>query len=157
MKLWKLIPAAFEQPKQIRIDSEKHKSAADNPYAREIFISKTNVREIVSNASETNPRSKTWDTHKRNKQEKLYLDRLYRFYVEEPKYRIREPLHQLRFVSSYYEYRFFLALKKPLYSEIEYTNYLKQLQAAGLEECMVSMRKKNLLLKLEDNVVSQVI
>ncbi|XP_053691887.1 uncharacterized protein LOC128740374 [Sabethes cyaneus] len=154
---------ASKEPKQVRIDSfvlEKQKavakSPADNPYAREIFMCKTNVREIVTKATEENPRSQTWDARKRRKQEKVYLDRLYRSYVEEPKYRIREPLHQLRFVNSYYEYRFFLALKKPLCSEIEYANYMKQLQLAGVKECMVRMRKKNLLLKLEDNVVAQV-
>ncbi|XP_055547159.1 uncharacterized protein LOC129731304 isoform X2 [Wyeomyia smithii] len=135
---------------------KKTTTPSDNPYAREIFMSKTNVEEIVQALTKENSKSQLWDAHKRHKKEKGYRERLYRFYAEEPKLRVRDPLYKLQFRSSYYQYRFFLALKKPLYSEAEYKTYLMQLQAAGMRECMVNMRKNNIVLKLEDKIIPQV-
>ncbi|XP_055641972.1 uncharacterized protein LOC129778856 [Toxorhynchites rutilus septentrionalis] len=126
---------------------------ADNPYAREIFMCKTNVRDIAKGVVESQQK---YDPLKKEQMIKGFRDKLYRFYANEPKYRIRDPLHRLRFESCYYEYRFYLALNKPLDSEEEYQEYLAQLTDAGVSECWVRMKDRNLLLKHEEAVVAQV-
>ncbi|XP_055599407.1 uncharacterized protein LOC129748734 [Uranotaenia lowii] len=127
----------------------------ENHYAREIFWSKTNVRDVARRAV-IRIYGSDLSEEKLNSKTNHHWKKLYRNFVNDPKYRIREPLNELRFESSYYEYRFFLALNKPLRSEEEYQHYRSLLATAGVEECFVTMRKANLLLKYEDSIIRKV-
>lgn len=122
---------------------------ADNPYAQEIFMCKTNIRDVAKENAEQRGCATT------EKVLRPFRKKLYRLYASEPKDRIRDPLDKVRFVSPYYEYRFFLALNKPLYSEEQYQEYKELLNAAGIAESWVSMRKHNRLLLYEDVIIKK--
>ncbi|XP_065075838.1 uncharacterized protein LOC135699485 [Ochlerotatus camptorhynchus] len=122
---------------------------ADNQYAQEIFMCKTNIRDIAREIAERRGCDQS------EKVLRPFRKKLYRLYASDPKTRIREPLDMVRFESQYYEYRFFLALNKPLHSEEEYQEYREQLEAAGVAESWVSMRKHNRLLKYEGMIVKK--
>lgn len=126
----------------------------DNPYAREIFFCKTNIREISRQVvmEQTN----CTDPADIEAAAKSFRYKLFQGYVEKPHYRIREPLDKLKFENEYYEYRLHLALAKEMCSEEDYQDYKEQLDASGLSECWVNMRKDNLLLVHEDKVLKTV-
>ncbi|XP_058447513.1 uncharacterized protein LOC131427936 [Malaya genurostris] len=126
-------------------------SLADNLYAKEIFMNKSNVREVAREMVVSSVKDKNT-----NAMERIIIksqNNIYRRFANEPKYRIRETYEKVRFVSPYYEYRFYLALHKPLKSEEEYQDYLNKLKESGMKECWVDMRQRNILLKLEASVV----
>ncbi|XP_058818096.1 uncharacterized protein LOC131681358 [Topomyia yanbarensis] len=131
------------------------KTPADNMYARELFMSKTNIRDVAREVV-VSTLKKSYDSNTLEKIIRKHRETLYRGFADNPKYRIRDPLHLVRFESPYYEYRFFLALNKPLRSEEEYYDYRTTLQDAGVTECWVNMRKKNYLLRLQDAVVETI-
>ncbi|XP_021701621.1 uncharacterized protein LOC5564190 [Aedes aegypti] len=123
---------------------------ADNPYAQEIFMYKTNVHDVVTRIVLARDGEEGMERRVRKFKRKLY-----RMFANEPKNRIRYPLDLVRFESSYYEYRFFLALHKPLHSDEQYQDYKEQLVAAGIAESWVTMRKNNRLLVYEDRIVQK--
>nr|XP_029714834.1 uncharacterized protein LOC109414351 [Aedes albopictus] len=121
---------------------------ADNPYAQEIFMFKTNVHDVTTRIVLERDGEEGMD-----KKVRSFKRKLYRMFATEPKNRIRYPLDRVRFESPYYEYRFFLALHKPLHSDDEYQEYKRQLAAAGVTESWIQMRKNNRLLMYEDRIV----
>lgn len=134
--------------------AEKQEPPWENPYARELFFCKTNVREIAREEIEL-MKKYTTEPEKKNAA-KVFRYKLFRAYVEMPRKRIMSPLHKLRFVSPYYEYRCHLALAKGLHSEEAYQDYKALLNAAGVRECWVDMGWNNLWITHQNRVVKKV-
>ncbi|XP_062546786.1 uncharacterized protein LOC134212717 isoform X2 [Armigeres subalbatus] len=141
----------FVEPDIPEVPKTVSKDPADNSYAQEIFMYKTNVHAVAAAIVTKRNGEQGVD-----KMIRAFKRKLYRMFAKEPKNRIRYPLDQVRFESEYYEYRFFLALYRPLHSDEQYQEYLQLLAAAGVAECWVSMRKNNRLLVYEDKIVAKV-
>ncbi|KAL9692784.1 hypothetical protein quinque_000072 [Culex quinquefasciatus] len=150
----KVVPPAETVVEPAKKKQKKDRAPWENPYAREIFFCKTNIREIAR--QEVIEQRKYTDPAAIEADAKAYRYKLFQAYVETPEFRIRVPLYKLRFESEYYEYRLHLALAKTMRSDEDYQDYKVQLDAAGIGESWVRMRKDNLLLEHEDKVLEKV-
>ncbi|XP_038108092.1 uncharacterized protein LOC6042230 [Culex quinquefasciatus] len=150
----KVVPPAETIAEPVKKKQKKDRAPWENPYAREIFFCKTNIREIAR--QEVIEQRKYTDPAAIEADAKAYRYKLFQAYVETPEFRIRVPLYKLRFESEYYEYRLHLALAMRMRSDEDYQDYKVQLDAAGISESWVCMRKDNLLLQHEDKVLEKV-
>uniref|UniRef100_A0ABK8G3B4 Uncharacterized protein n=1 Tax=Anopheles gambiae TaxID=7165 RepID=A0ABK8G3B4_ANOGA len=126
--------------------AERNKQLAENSYARELFLKHTNIKEIV--AKKMPQRSA--------KTQQLYAAHCYELYVQQPKMRIREPLHEVRFDTRYHEGLFRMATEMPLTTPQALVEHKQTLAGAGIAQlCFVDMTQRNSALDHQAQVLQK--
>ncbi|XP_052864024.1 uncharacterized protein LOC128270656 [Anopheles cruzii] len=118
-----------------------------NSYARALFFDHTNVSGVVE--------SKMPGRSENSKQK--YANTIYETYAVQPSLRIREPLHQISFDTTYHEGLFRMAQTMPLNSAEQFAGYRSKLRSAGIKQlCFVDMTQNNCVLEDQNEIVAKV-
>ncbi|XP_052896903.1 uncharacterized protein LOC128303865 isoform X2 [Anopheles moucheti] len=120
-------------------ESSTKKLLLKNAYARDLFFRYTNVKTVLS---------KKFPEHCSERTRLYYEQRVYKFYVLQPKYRIRTTLEDIRFNTRFNEGLFRMALKMPIISAQDHATYNRNLARFGVKkQCFVDMTLNNCVLE----------
>uniref|UniRef100_A0A182WP55 Uncharacterized protein n=1 Tax=Anopheles minimus TaxID=112268 RepID=A0A182WP55_9DIPT len=125
-------------------DAAKTKQLLENEYARELFFHHTNITQVVA---KLHP-GRSEGTRK------YAAEKLYEKYVLEPKHRIRNQLHEVRFDTRCHQGLFQMALKMPITSTRELTVYKQKLASVGCKKLVfVDMTKNNVAFQHQEKII----